>query len=186
MKEPANSTDSTRPPHQQGRRTRITFGTGLLAGAAISTLVPWEALEATAPGSRLACLASLGAAFVAFRLVFSGPEVRKVTGIAMVAGGGLLMSAGAKVVPASLALSPVAVGAICFLFGITLLVRERRFPSHLRDAAVQRLLEDTQATTQEESEVEIQTATSIERLRALQLMAETQLQGSQPKMEVRP
>jgi hypothetical protein len=170
--------------HQHLYRSRITFGTGLLAGAAISTLVPWEALEAAAPGARLACLASLGATFVTFRLIFSGAEARKATSIAMVAVGGLLMSAGAKMMPGSMALSPVGVGATCFLFGITLLLRERRFPGHLRDEAVERLLEDTGVTTEEESDVDIRATKSIERLRSLQLLAETQSQESQTKIQV--
>lgn len=184
MKDQAKSNYSKRPARQQLHRTRVTFGTGLVAGAAISTLVPWEALEAAAPGARLACLAALGAAFVTFRIIFSGTKARRATSIAMVTVGGLLMSAGAKVMPGSLALSPVGVGATCFLFGITLLLRERRFPDDLRDEAVERLLENTPATTDEASEVDIRTANSIERLRALQLLAETQPQESQSKIRV--
>lgn len=174
MKAQAKSTDSTRPNPQHPYGTRVTFGTGLLAGAAISTLVPWEALGAAAPGARLAFLASLSAAFVILRLIYSRAQARKATSIVMVAVGGLLMSAGAKMMPGSMALSPVGVGATCFLFGITLLLRERRLPRELRDETVERLLEDTRATTEEESDFEVRTTKSIERLQALQLLTETQ------------
>lgn len=181
MKAKANSKESTRPhPY----RTRVTFGTGLLAGAALSTLVPWEVLGAAAPGARLACLATLGASFVTLRLIFSGAEARKATSVAMVAVGGLLMSAGAKIIPGSMAFSPVGVGAICFLFGITLLLRERRLPRELRNEAVERLLEDTGVTAEEGSDAEVRAARSIERLQALQLLAETQSRESQMKIQV--
>jgi len=174
VKAKAKNKDSTRPNLQHPYGTRVTFGTGLLAGAAISTLVPWEALGAAATSARLAFLASLGASFVVLRLIFSGAEARKATSVAMVAVGGLLMSAGAKMIPGSMALSPVGVGATCFLFGITLLLRERRFPRELRNETVERLLEDTGATTEEESDFDVRTTKSIERLQALQLLTETQ------------
>ena len=183
MKAKAKEENSTRPNRQRPYGTRVTFGTGLLAGAAISTLVPWHALGATAPGARLAFLASLGASFVLLRLISSRVQARKATSVAMVAAGGLLMSAGAKIMPGSMSISPVGVGATCFLFGITLLLRERRFPSYLREEAVERLLEeDTGVGSAEESDVEIRTASSIERLRALELLAETASQGSQAKI----
>jgi hypothetical protein len=174
--------DSTRPTTQHSYKTRVTFGTGLLAGAALSTLVPWEALGAAAPSARLACLAALGAAFVALRFVFSGTDTRKATSVAMVAAGGLLMSAGAKVMPGSMALSPVGVGAICFLFGITLLLRERRLPRELREEAVERLLEETGVQAEGNADTDVPTQRSVERLRALQLLAETQSQESQSKI----
>jgi hypothetical protein len=156
------------------RRSSVTFATGVLAGAATSTLVPWEIFEGMAPTLRLAAVAALCAAFVLFRLIFAGSEARKATAIVMVSVGGLLISGGAKIMSGALAISPVAVGAVLFLFGVTLLMRERRMPSHLREAAVGRLLEDSNGDTENEDCVDDVDATpSIERLRALELLAET-------------
>ena len=177
----AQPNDSTHSSPQYRYKTHISFGTGLLAGAAVSTLVPWEALGAASPAARFACLAALGASFVTLRIFFSGTEVRKATSVLMVTIGGLLMSAGAKIVPGSLAFSPVAVGATCFLFGITLLLRERRLPKESRQHAVARLLEEFQADAEDGSDSEVQTTKSIERLQALQLLADAQAQESQKK-----
>ena len=84
------------------------------------------------------------------------------------------MSAGSRILPDSLAISPVAVGAVLFLFGVTLLLRERRFPSHMREAAVGRLLEDARPSTDDLDDVHaIDASPSIERLRALEALSET-------------
>lgn len=154
-------------------KSSATFITGVLAGAATSTLVPWETFEGIAPTVRLAAIAALCATFVVLRLTFAGSEARRVTAIVMVSGGGLLMSAGSRILPDSLAISPVAVGAVLFLFGVTLLLRERRFPSHMREAAVGRLLEDARPTTEDLDDVHLDASPSIERLRALEALSET-------------
>lgn len=155
-------------------KSSATFITGVLAGAATSTLVPWETFEGMATTVRLAAIAALCAAFVLFRLTFAGSEVRKVTAIVMVSIGGLLMSAGSRILPGSLAISPVAVGAALFLFGVTLLMRERRLPSRLREEAVDRLMEESHRETKDRDDVdEMNTTASIERLRALEALSET-------------
>lgn len=155
-------------------KSSATFITGVLAGAATSTLVPWETFEGIAPTVRLSAIAALCATFVVLRLTFAGSEARRVTAIVMVSGGGLLMSAGSRILPDSLAISPVAVGAVLFLFGVTLLLRERRFPSHMREAAVGRLLEDARPSTDDLDDVHaIDASPSIERLRALEALSET-------------
>lgn len=155
-------------------KSSATFVTGVLAGAATSTLVPWETFEGLAPTLRLAAIAALCAAFVLLRLTFAGSDARRVSAIVMVSIGGLLMSAGSRILPGSLAISPVAVGAALFLFGVTLLMRERRYPSGMREAAVGRLLEDSNPETEEPDDVHaIDTNPSIERLRALEALSET-------------
>ena len=185
MKDQSTTENATSPMLRREFRSRLTFKTGLLAGAAVSTLIPWEALESVAPGARLAFVALLCATFITFRLVFARAEALKAISIAMVAAGGLLMSAGAKMVPGSLVVSPVAVGAACFLFGITLLMRERHLPSRLRAEAVGRLLEDTDGSAaDDDAAVEAQASKTVERLRSLQLLAETQAQQPRPNERV--
>lgn len=156
-------------------RSRITFATGLLAGSALATLVPWEALEQTAPGTRLGCLATLGGGFVLFRLIFAGSGARKATSIGMVSLGGLMMSAGARVMPGEWVVSPVGIGAASFLFGITLLMRERYVPADVREQVVERLLEDTVVEAQDtpHTDASAMGTNSIERVRSLKLLADT-------------
>ena len=174
-------------PKNQGLAARSSgsFVTGVLAGAAISTLVPWETFQVMAPKLRLAAVAALCAAFVLLRLAFCGSEVRKFTAVVMVSVGGLLMSAGSKVLPGALAISPVAVGATLFLFGVTLLMRERRLPSHLREAAVGRLLEDPIRPAGGHDGIgDIDATPSIERLRALEALTETDPRSTSGAMKV--
>ncbi len=159
-------------PQKPSYRSRLTFFTGLLAGAGLSTMVPWEVLESFAPGARLACLALLAASFVIFRLLFAAKAVRRATAIVMVSAGGLLMSAGAKVLPGDWAISPVGIGAVSFLCGIALLMRERLVPSEVREETINRLLEGDLVVDQRDQPSDDlgQLGKAVERLDSLKLL----------------
>ncbi len=121
VREEPPETEQTQPKS----RSRLNFLSGLFAGAAISSLVPWSALNDVTPSGRLGILALLCAAFVSFRLLTSNRLVKEIMALVFVAGGGFLMSAGPHFAAMELHLPLVFVGAMSFLCGITLLLRER-------------------------------------------------------------
>ena len=85
------------------------------------------------------------------------------------------MSAGAKVLPSDWAISPVGIGVVSFLCGITLLMRERQVPSELREETIERLLEGDLVVAQCDQPPDDlgKLAKAVERLDSLKLLDET-------------
>jgi len=123
----------------------LNFPMGLLTGAAVSSLVPWNMLSDITPGLRLASVAVLGACFVVFRLLTRNRVMRKTLAVGGVILGGFAMAIGPWLSALGLHLPTIMIGACLFLFGITLLMRERRVSPELREETIERLVEKDEA-----------------------------------------
>jgi hypothetical protein len=122
-------------------KTQLNFFSGLFAGAAISSLIPWSTLSDVAPSVRFGILALLCASFVLFRLLTSNRMVKSIMALVLVSLGGFLMSAGPHFAAKELYLPAISVGAVSFLCGIALLLRQRTVPWEVRKQTVKRLIE---------------------------------------------
>lgn len=139
-------TNQLRPKSRRSVLSRLGFAGGLLVGAGLSALVPWNTLESVAPGSRLACVAGLGVGFVLFRILATKRRFRVATGAVTVALGGFLLSAGPHFSFPGMDVAIVEVGAVAFLCGLTLLFRSRMPSQEEREMTVHRLVNDVPQT----------------------------------------
>lgn len=148
-------TSETRPEKIQahsGSRIQLNFVSGLFAGAAISSLVPWSAFGHVTPSVRLGMLALLCAGFVSFRLLTANRTVKKIIALVFVSAGGFLISTGPHFA-AKLQSAVILAGAVLFLCGIILLLRQRSVPSELSKQTIERLMEKPDAPEPIKSEV---------------------------------
>ena len=67
------------------QRGAATFGTGVLTGAAFSSVVPWHMLESVDLATRVGALAGICAGFVLVRLAFRSKAIKRTSRTRMLA-----------------------------------------------------------------------------------------------------
>lgn len=132
---------ATLNPAEYRMSSTATFGTGLLTGAAVSSVLPWHSFEPLSPVLRVGILACICATFVLFRLALRRRHVKRMAGLLSVIAGGFLMSSGQHLESFTSTTAFTAAGAAAFLCGITLLLRDRLPTRTEREEAIQRLID---------------------------------------------
>lgn len=140
--ESALSHDPAKDGAASKAKPAFDFLGGVVTGIAVAGLFYWSLLSGHTPTRSIGLLAALCAGFAILRFLVRSRILRIALATTSVVLGGFLMAVGPRFAALDLHEAVTSSGAVAFLLGITILLRDRRVKPEVRERLVNRLVED--------------------------------------------